>query len=118
MADRRAGVASLTIDGVPFDVVGDLKWSVGIVSREGLIGQSGPQGFKEMPRYGMIGAKLRDAQGLVVEDFIAMVDVTIVAQLASGKVVSGAGMFQVDEVEVDTMEATFDVKFNGSVREG
>lgn len=118
MSNARAGIASLTIDGSNFDVVGDLRYNPATVKREMLIGQSGPQGHKVSYVNGFISAKLRDANGLTVRDFQDMTDVTVVGVLVSGKTVSGAGLTQTNELDVDTMEATFDVKFEGWVEEG
>ena len=111
--ERRAGVASLTLDGVAYDVVGSLRYSPTRVTRETLIGQSGIQGFKEMPRAGYIAASIRDSAVLNVGSFNAMTNVTAVAILASGKTVSGSGMWCVDAQEVDTVEAAFEVRFEG-----
>ena len=47
-----------------------------------------------------------------------MTSVTVVAITASGKTYSGANLCQTAEIEVDTTEATFPVKFEGVVEEG
>ena len=48
---RKAGVVSATISGEPIDVV-DCTYDPTIVKRETLTGQSGVQGFSEMPKSG------------------------------------------------------------------
>jgi len=118
MSETLAGLASLTINGVNYDVVGDLKCDPTSVKREMLIGQSGVQGSKVMPKTGSISATLRDNPSILVSDFQDMTSVTVVAIMASGKTYSGAGLCQTAEIEVDTMEATFPVKFEGVVEEG
>jgi hypothetical protein len=113
-SSRLAGTAYLTVDGVNYMLVGQLKYSPSKVSRESLVGQDGPHGFKEMPRVGSISMTLRDSGTLKVGDFNTnMVDVTVVARLANGKAVSGAHMWCVDAQEVDTNDGTFEVKFEG-----
>jgi hypothetical protein len=109
----RAGVSFLNIDGDALDVVGETKYDTTTVVREGLIGQSGPQGFSEMPKYGMIGAKIRDAGNITVQLFNAKTASSVSLQLANGKTVSGDGMFCTKCDPVSTQEATFDVEFMG-----
>jgi hypothetical protein len=108
-----AGIATLSINGQSYVVRGKLAYKPSRVARESKIGQSGVAGFKEMPVTGAISMTLSDAGGLTVIDFNRMTDVTVTAQLANGKGVSGAGMWQTGEIEVDTEEGTFDVTFEG-----
>jgi hypothetical protein len=100
----RAGLATLEIDGEIFDVVGDLAYDATVLTREGLIGQSGTQGFSEMAKYGTISAQLRDSGNLT-------------AVMANGKTVQGANMFCTECTAVATMEGTFSVTFMGTVTE-
>lgn len=118
MANARAGYATLTIDGTPYDVVGDLKFSAARNKLDLLSGQSGAnQGSKSMPVNGYISAKLRDNTGIDTGGFADMASVTVIGILVSGKTVSGSNLTQTGEIEVDTMEATFEVKFEGLVEE-
>lgn len=110
---RRAGVASMTIDGEAVDVASDLAYDPSTVKRESLPGQSGIQGFSEMPKTGTMGCKIRDSGSMTVATFNAKTNSTIVAILANGKTVYGDGMWCTDVSEVTTAEATFDVKFEG-----
>jgi len=77
------------------------------------VGQDGYHGVKEMPVAGSISFTARDAGDLTVYDFNRMRNATVVLQLANGKTVVGRSMACVDAQEVDTTEATFDVKFEG-----
>ena len=113
MGVRRAGIASFTIDGTSLDVAGDLKYSTTTIARETLTGQDKVHGFKEAPKPGFMSLKVRDGQGLTVSDYNAMTDVNCVAILANGKSVSGSGMWQVGDIEVDTQEGTFELRFEG-----
>jgi len=114
---RRAGLASLTIDGEAVDVAGDLTYDATSVTREPLLGQSGPQGYSEMPKYGSMSASIRDAGSLSVANFMAMTDVAVVAVLANGKTVYGSDMTCYEVSEVRTAEASFTVTFRGAVTE-
>lgn len=117
MSEALAGLASLTINGTNVDVVGDLRCDPSNLKREVLVGQSGIQGHKVMPKAGSIAARVRDNPSLTVRDFQDMISVTVVAVTASGKTYSGTNLVQTGELAVDTMEAVFDVKFEGEVQE-
>jgi hypothetical protein len=108
-----AGVATLSVNGQSFFVRGKLAYKPSRVTRESKTGQSGVAGYKEMPVTGSISMTLSDAGGLTVGDFNRMTDVTVTAQLANGKGVTGSPMWQTGEIEVDTEEGTFDVTFEG-----
>lgn len=108
-----AGTAYLSVDGVTYQVEGSLAYSPVEVERSTLIGQSGVQGFKEMPAPGIIKASIRDAGGLTVRDFNRMKNVTVVCELVNGKVVTGRNMWTIGALEVDTTEAKFEVEWNG-----
>lgn len=113
----RAGVVSLEINGEAVDVASDLTYDPINVVREPLIGQSGPQGYSEMPKYGAMTATLRDAGTLSVANFMAMTNISVVATLANGKTVYGSNMTCYEVQPVRTAEATFEVTFRGQVTE-
>jgi hypothetical protein len=108
-----AGTAAITSNGRNFRLAASAKYSVNTVKRETLTGMDGVHGFKETPVPGWISATLRDAGDLTVADFEAMVDETVVLELANGKTVTGNGVWTVDAQEVDAAEGTFDVKWEG-----
>ena len=112
--NRRAGIASLSINGVAYDVVSDLSYMPNTVKRETLIGQSGVQGYSETPIAGYISATIRDAGSLSVAFLNGLTTANLVLTLANGKVVTGDNMYCTDFGEVKTQDATFSVKFEGS----
>ncbi|WP_298281259.1 phage tail tube protein [Acidocella sp.] len=111
--NRRAGIAYLSIDGSNYDVVSDAEYFANSVKRESLTGQSGVQGYSEMPVTGYISATIRDAGSLTVASFNAMTSSSLVLTLANGKRVYGDGMWCTEVEAVKTQEATFSVKFEG-----
>jgi hypothetical protein len=111
----RAGLATLEIDGEVYDLAGDGTYSA--VTREPLIGQSGPQGFSEMPKYGQIGGQIRDAGNLTVSAIMLKTSSSVKLVMINGKTVSGDGMFCTECTEVATQEGTFNVMFMGTVTE-
>lgn len=112
-AGRLAGIASFMIDGTAYQTVGDLKYRVSKVERETLKGVDGIHGYKEMPTQGYISAQIRDSSVISVASFNQMVNVTVQAVLANGKTVSGTNMWCVEAQEVDAVEGTFDLRFEG-----
>lgn len=114
-AKRVAGVLQLTIDGTAYSVVGSVTYGLSKVEREMLKDISGITGnYKEMPVPGFIAAQLRDSGSISVTDFSNMTSVSVVLTTASGKRIVGDGVTNVRAVEVDPIEGTFDVRFEGN----
>ncbi len=111
--NRRAGIASLSIDGVAYDVVSGAAYFANKIKRETLIGQSGVQGYSEMPLAGYITATIRDNGSLTVGYLNSLTASTVVLTLANGKLVYGDGMWSTEVEEVKTQEAEFMIKFEG-----
>src|SRR5690348_8975065 len=88
-----AGIVYLSIDGTPYMVVGNARYSPSTVTREGQVGMDGPHGFKETPVFGSISASLRDSGGLSVAQLNEMTNVTVVMQLANGKTIMASNAF-------------------------
>jgi len=111
--NRLAGVASITFNGVTYLLQGELTWSPSTVTRETLTGQDQVHGYKELPVAPFISGVLRDTNNLTVQDFNQMTDTTVSLTLANGKQVVGRNMWCVNVQEVKSMEATFEVRFEG-----
>jgi hypothetical protein len=112
-ANRIAGTAYLTVDGTTYTVAGDFEYDPSSVTRETLAGQSGVDGFSEKPKAGEIKATLRDMGGLSLAAINAMDDVTVVAELANGKIVIGRNMWTVDPQGAKAEDATAPVTWQG-----
>lgn len=113
MANLLAGTGSLSADGVVYQIAGGFKYSPSTVKREPLTGPDGFHGWKETPVPGSISATLRDSSALSVATLNKMRDVTVVVRLANGKTIIGRNMGTTDSQEVDSMEATVEVKWEG-----
>ena len=112
--ERLSGITGLTIDGTPYMVVSDVTWSPVRWRRETLVGLDSVHGFSEVPIQGYIEATLRDAGDLSVDSFNEMRCVEVQVQLANGKVVGGANMWNTSALEVRAAEGTFQVRFDGT----
>ncbi len=108
-----AGTAQITVDGVTYQLEGGLKYVVSSFKRESMMGMDGFHGFKNTPIPGSITMTLRDAGNLTVAAFNAMLNSTVIAQLANGKIIVGRNMGTVDAQETDSEDAKFEVKFEG-----
>lgn len=113
MANLLAGTAQITVDGNSYLLEGAAKYSPSTVRRETLMGMDGYHGVKETPVPGSISFTGRDSVDLVVATFNGMRNVTVVLQLANGKTIVGRNMACVEAQEVDSTEATLDLKFEG-----
>lgn len=114
-----AGTSYLYVDGVEYAVVSGVGYQVNTSVKETLMGQGGVHGFSRKPVAPYIKATVRDSRGTRVQDFEEMEDVSVSLELASGKRVSGNGMWCVNAVEVNSDDATFELRFEGpDVREG
>ena len=114
---RRAGIVSLEVNGEATDVASDLTYDATFIKREMLSGQSGVQGYSEMPKPGFISFVVRDAGNLSQAAFLDMTAVPVNAVLANGKLVYGDSLTCTECGEVKTQEGTFSVKFEGLVTE-
>jgi hypothetical protein len=83
MAPRIAGIAFLTVDGTQLALRGNFTVSPSAVERTMLAGQDGVHGYQELPRVPYIEADITTMPGFYLEDLLAQVDVTVVAQLAN-----------------------------------
>lgn len=111
--NRLAGTANLTIDGQTYMLVGDFEYNVAKSTRESLVGMDDVHGYSEKPKAPHIGATLRDSGGLSVASLNDMVNVTIVVELANGKVIIGRNMWSVEDQTAKSTDATIDIKWEG-----
>lgn len=108
-----AGTASVTVDGQTYLVAGGFKYNPSLVTRESLTGMDSVHGYKEKPIAPSISMSLRDTGGLTVAAINGMTNVTVVGSLANGKTIIGRSMWSVESQEVESEEATLEVKFEG-----
>lgn len=116
MADnskRLAGVASFTIDGTNYQLVGDLKYTTSSRERETLMGMDGYHGYSEKFIPGFMEMTVRDNSAVDTGAFNDMTNSTVVAQTANGKSVSGTEMVCMKAVEVNVADGTFSLRFEG-----
>jgi tail tube protein len=86
MAQRIAGKAFLTVDGDQKMLRGNFTVSPSSVERTMIAGQDTVHGYQELPRVPYIEGDLSTVRDLSLEDLEAEVDVSVVAELANGRV--------------------------------
>ncbi len=111
--NRLAGTCYLYVDGQSYMLAGDFSYRTSGVQRETLTGQDGVHGFSETPSAGYIAATIRNSGDLSLDDLNAMENVTVVAELANGKTVTGRNMWTIDQQEAKAADATIEVKWEG-----
>jgi len=84
MAQRIAGIATLTVDGTQMSLRGNFTVSPSVVERTMLAGQDGIHGYQELPRVPYIEGDISTVPGLSLTALDGQTDVTVVAQLANG----------------------------------
>ena len=113
-----AGSASLTINGVPWNVVGDLAYMPSGYKNETLKGQTTVEGFSTMPQEGYIAATLRDQRTQPISQFQGASGLTVIGTLANGKVITCTNGWVTELGELKTQEGTFEIHIeSGDVTE-
>jgi len=114
MANNRvAGVAYVSWNGRQIAARGKWKSNILPMKREGIAGQDGVHGYKEMPRVPFIQGDVTYVEGASIEELHGIRDATITLELANGAVHLLRNAWHADESEVDTEEGSFPVKFEG-----
>jgi hypothetical protein len=112
-SQARGGTAYCTVNGEVIDIGEDLSWDATVVTRESLVGLSGPQGYSEKPKVGQIKMTVRDAGNLSVTAFNALTDATVILSLINGKTITGDSMRTTEVGAVNAKDGTFEVTFEG-----
>jgi len=109
-----AGTATVAINGQTFEVGGAFSWSSFTVKFEAISGMSTNfAGYKETPIPAQIEFQGFDYNNFPLSNFQGMNDVTIVANLANGKVITGQDMTITDAVVADVATGEIKMRFVG-----
>lgn len=108
-----AGTAYIKVDGAQYALRGNLTVSIASVEREGIAGQDGTHGFKEMPRVPFIQCDVSDGADVSIKDITDMKDVTVTAELINGKSYVLRNAWVADAVEIDSAEGQMTIKWEG-----
>lgn len=111
--NRIAGTAYVKVDGKQYALEGSLTVSPDPEEREGKAGLSGVAGYAETPRVPFIEGTFFATQELSLEEVRAIVDATVTAELANGKVYVLRNAWAAGARELNGAEGTVAIKFEG-----
>lgn len=113
-APRIAGVAYFKADGNQFALRGNFTVSPSPLERKMIAGQDYVHGYSEDPRVPFIEGDVSLVPGMNIEDVDAMINVTITAELANGKVyVLKEGVCKAAH-ELQSKEGQVRIRFEGT----
>jgi len=86
MAQRIAGIAFLKVDGDQYPLRGNFTVSPSALERAFIAGQDYVHGYSELPRVPWIEGEVSLVPSLNIEDVEQIINATVTAELANGKV--------------------------------
>jgi hypothetical protein len=113
MAQRIAGIAFLKVDGQIYPLKGNFTVSPSALERAGISGQDFVHGYSEMPRVPFIEGDVSLVPDLSMTAVEAVVNSTITAELANGKVYVLREAWCRSALELNTREGQTRVRFEG-----
>lgn len=118
MANNRfAGVAYVKVDGRQIPLRGKWKSTIDMTKREGVAGQDGVHGFKEMPVVPTCEGDVDYLPDVSLEEIKRWQDVTVTLELANGAVHVYRNAWTADVQQLDTEEGSFPLKFEAIAAE-
>jgi hypothetical protein len=112
-ANRIGGTAYLKVDGEQFALRGDLTISIDSTEREGVVGMDGVHGYLERPRVPFIEGTFSDIGGLSLARLQAHRDVTVTAEVLSGKTYLLRNAWTSTARELNAVEGSVSVRWEG-----
>ena len=113
MAKSIAGVCYVKVDGEQLALQGSLACSMSSVTREPQIATIGVVGYSETPIAPSISGTFFVPNDFPMERLMSATDMTIVAELANGKVFTLSDAFVAGEATVSASDGTTSLTFNG-----
>jgi Phage tail tube protein len=108
-----AGEASVAVNGTSYDLFGSLTYDPVTSIPETIKGQGGVFGIKSMPEPSKASMTLMDNGAMYVGAFNGLQGASLTFNLANGKSVVMSNCWQVGEISVNTVDGTFEIKFEG-----
>lgn len=116
-----AGITNVTVStasgAVVLSVAGSCSVRLSGWTRETVMGASGVHGRKKMPATGRMSIECHDAPTFELADFRDWDEVAVQAVTASGKTYTLIGGIVGDMPELETVEGTFTLEFEGDCEE-
>jgi hypothetical protein len=110
---RKGGIIQFQVNGELYDAKGNFTYNLGRPVREAIIGADSVHGYKETPQVAFIEGEITDRGTLDLEKLVKMVDATVTAELANGKVIVLRDAWFAGEGTGNTDEGNIAVRFEG-----
>lgn len=111
---RVAGTIEFKVNGDLLRAVGDFTLNPGRPKREGMIGATGHDGYKEMPQIPFIEGQIRHTNRTNAIAITELDDETVTCTLANGWVGVLRNAYFAGDGTLHTEEGTMDVRFEGA----
>lgn len=113
-SNKVGGIAYVKIDENQYPLRGNLKYAPGKRERESVVGQDGEvHGIKEMGKAPFIEMDVTDRGDISIEQLQDITDGTVTAELNNGKVFVLKNAAVMNQIENDTAEGQFTLRFEG-----
>lgn len=109
--NRIAGIAQVKADGRQIPIRGKWKSTINGTKREGIAGQDGVHGYKEMPVVFSCEGDVDYMPDVSLEEIQKWENVTVTLELANGSVHVYRNAWVADVQQLDTEEGSFPLKF-------
>lgn len=111
--NRIAGVIALHLGNIKLPAKGGWTVMVDDVEREGIAGQSGVHGYKEMPVVPYMEGTISHLSSISVEELKELHDFTATLETANGRAFVLENAWVANQLEVGTEEGEFTVRVEG-----
>lgn len=113
MAPRTAGTCFVKIDGQQLEIKGGLEAPLSNKKREGVLSSTGAVGYKETPVQPYVKATAIFTNDFPISKLRSMVDGTVTAEFANGKVYTLSDAFLANEATGKGEEGEVELEFHG-----
>ena len=117
MANRRAGLLEVKVNGEIYDAKGSFTYNLGANKRTTIVGADRVHGYSELPQAPFIEGELTDDSTLDVKTLLNVDDATVTLTLANGKVVLLRDAWYAADGDIQTEEGNIQVRFEGKTAE-
>lgn len=111
---RIAGVCFIKVDGQQLQVKGDVEVPITNMTRETVMGLSSPAGYKETAVAPYVKLTALFTPGLPISKITGNTDMTVIAELANGKVYVLSGAYLTDQASAKADDGTIELNFEGA----
>lgn len=112
-AQRIAGICFFKINGVQYSARGSWVYMPFTSKKEGIAGQDGIHGFKEMPQVPYVEGEISDMPGISIQDLQTLVGVPATLELANGKLILLHDGWCTGDDAVSTEDGKVKIKIEG-----